>query len=171
MPPSSSSTTPTLTSRWTAAIIVQVPELRADVHLRQPDARPGGDLRRVHRSGSPPRSRALKVADGFTDGVQVGPLIDEPALEKVEAHVADALEGGAELVTGGERIEGQFYRPSILTGVAPEMRMSREETFGPVAAIARFETEDEAIAIANATPYGLAAYYMTTDLGAHVAGG
>ena len=106
----------------------------------------------------------LKVADGFADGVQVGPLIDEPALDKVEAHVADALEGGAELVTGGERIGGQFYRPSILTGMAPEMRMSCEETFGPVAAIARFDTEDEAIAIANATPYGLAAYYMTTDL-------
>ena len=107
---------------------------------------------------------ALKVADGFADGVQVGPLIDEPALDKVETHVADALDRGAELVTGGGRIEGQFYRPSILTGVAPEMRMSREETFGPVAAIARFETEDEAVAIANATPYGLAAYYMTGDL-------
>jgi succinate-semialdehyde dehydrogenase/glutarate-semialdehyde dehydrogenase len=107
---------------------------------------------------------ALKVADGFTDGVQVGPLIDEPALDKVESHVADALDGGAELVTGGERIEGQFYRPSVLTGVTAGMRMSREETFGPVAAIARFETEEEAIAIANATPYGLAAYYMTGDL-------
>ena len=107
---------------------------------------------------------ALKVADGFADGVQVGPLIDEPALDKVETHVADALDRGAELVTGGGRIEGQFYRPSVLTGVAPEMRMSREETFGPVAAIARFETEDEAVAIANATPYGLAAYYMTGDL-------
>jgi succinate-semialdehyde dehydrogenase/glutarate-semialdehyde dehydrogenase len=107
---------------------------------------------------------ALKVADGFTDGVQVGPLIDEPALEKVESHVADALDGGAELVTGGERIEGQFYRPSVLTRVTAEMRMSREETFGPVAAIARFETEEEAVAIANATPYGLAAYYMTGDL-------
>ena len=66
----------------------------------------------------------LVVADGFTDGVQVGPLIDEPALEKVEAHVADALERGAELVTGGERLEGQFFRPSILTGVTPAMRMS-----------------------------------------------
>ena len=106
----------------------------------------------------------LKVADGFTEGVQVGPLIDEPAIEKVEAHVADALDRGAELVTGGARIEGQFYRPSVLTGVTPEMRMSREETFGPVAAITRFETEEEAIAIANATPYGLAAYFMTTDL-------
>jgi succinate-semialdehyde dehydrogenase/glutarate-semialdehyde dehydrogenase len=107
---------------------------------------------------------ALKVADGFTPDVQVGPLIDEPALDKVESHVADALAGGAELVTGGERIEGQFYRPSVLTGVTAVMRMSREETFGAVAAIARFETEGEAIAIANGTPYGLAAYYMTSDL-------
>ena len=106
----------------------------------------------------------LVVADGFTDGVQVGPLIDEPALEKVEAHVGDALERGAELVAGGERLEGQFFRPSILTGVTPAMRMTNEETFGPVAAIARFETEEEAIRIANATPYGLAAYYVTTDL-------
>ena len=106
----------------------------------------------------------LTVADGFTEGVQVGPLIDGPALEKVETHVADALDGGAELVTGGERIEGQFFRPSVLTGVGPEMRMSREETFGPVAAISRFESEDEAVAIANGTPYGLAAYYMTGDL-------
>ena len=106
----------------------------------------------------------LVVADGFTDGVQVGPLIDEPAIDKVESHVGDALDRGAELVTGGERLDGQFFRPSILTGVTPTMRMSNEETFGPVAAIARFETEDEAIRIANATPYGLAAYYMTSDL-------
>ena len=108
--------------------------------------------------------RELVVADGFADDVQVGPLIDEPALEKVESHVADALDRGAELVTGGERLEGQFFRPSILAGVTPEMRMTNEETFGPVAALARFETEEEAIRIANATPYGLAAYYMTTDL-------
>jgi succinate-semialdehyde dehydrogenase/glutarate-semialdehyde dehydrogenase len=108
---------------------------------------------------------ALRVGDGFTEGVQVGPLIDEPAIGKVEDHVADALDRGAELVAGGERLEGQFYRPSILTGVTAEMRMSREETFGPVAAISRFETEDEAISIANGTPYGLAAYFMTTDLG------
>ena len=107
---------------------------------------------------------ALKVADGFADGVQVGPLIDEPAVTKVEEHVADALERGAEVVTGGERIEGQFFRPSILAGVTPAMRMSNEETFGPVAAITRFDTEAEAVASANATPYGLAAYYMTTDL-------
>ena len=106
----------------------------------------------------------LKVADGFTEAVDVGPLIDGAAVEKVEAHVGDALDSGAELITGGARIEGQFFRPSVLAGVTPTMRMAREETFGPVAAIARFETEAEAIAVANATPYGLAAYFVTTDL-------
>ncbi len=107
---------------------------------------------------------ALVVADGFTDGVQVGPLIDAAAVEKVERHVADAVDRGAEVVVGGSRIEGQFFQPSILTGVTPDMQMSCEETFGPVAGIARFATEDEAIRIANDTPYGLAAYFMTTDL-------
>ena len=107
---------------------------------------------------------ALKVADGFTEGVQVGPLIDAPAIEKVERHVADALEGGAEVLVGGARIDGQFFHPSVLTGVTPEMAMSCEETFGPVAAIARFSDEDEAVRIANATPYGLSAYYFSRDL-------
>jgi succinate-semialdehyde dehydrogenase/glutarate-semialdehyde dehydrogenase len=107
----------------------------------------------------------LKVADGFTEGVSVGPLIDEQAIAKVERHVADALERGAEPVTGGARIEGQFFQPSILTGITPAMAMSNEETFGPVAAIARFDTEEEAIRIANDTPYGLAAYFYARDLG------
>jgi succinate-semialdehyde dehydrogenase / glutarate-semialdehyde dehydrogenase len=107
----------------------------------------------------------LKVADGFTEGVQVGPLIDSPAIAKVERHVANALAEGAELVVGGARLEGQFFQPSVLTGVTPTMAMSCEETFGPVAGIARFSTEAEAITIANDTPYGLAAYFMTTDLG------
>jgi succinate-semialdehyde dehydrogenase/glutarate-semialdehyde dehydrogenase len=98
------------------------------------------------------------IYDSFVDGFT-------SAVEKVERHVADAVHGGAELVSGGERIEGQFFRPSVITGVTAEMRMTREETFGPVAAIARFDTEEEAIRVANATPYGLAAYYMTTDLG------
>jgi succinate-semialdehyde dehydrogenase/glutarate-semialdehyde dehydrogenase len=106
----------------------------------------------------------LKVAEGLVEGAQVGPLIDEAAVGKVEEHVADAVDGGADVVTGGERLEGQFFRPSILTGVTAGMRMAREETFGPVAAIARFESEEEAVTVANATPYGLAAYYMTTDL-------
>jgi succinate-semialdehyde dehydrogenase/glutarate-semialdehyde dehydrogenase len=109
--------------------------------------------------------RNLKVADGFTEGVNVGPLIDEPALEKVERHVADAVERGAELVAGGERLEGQFFQPSVLVDVTAEMAMSCEETFGPVAGIARFATEDEAVRIANGTPYGLAAYFYSQGLG------
>ena len=108
---------------------------------------------------------ALRVGDGFGEGVNVGPLIDEPAIEKVERHVADAVDRGAELVVGGERIEGQFFRPSVLTGVPVEAAMSCEETFGPVAGIARFSTEDEAVRIANDTPYGLAAYFFSQGLG------
>jgi succinate-semialdehyde dehydrogenase / glutarate-semialdehyde dehydrogenase len=107
----------------------------------------------------------LVVADGFTPGVNVGPLIDGPGVEKVERHVADALERGAELVSGGARLEGQFYAPSILTGVTADMAMSCEETFGPVAGIARFATEEEAVRIANDTPYGLSAYYFSRDIG------
>ena len=107
----------------------------------------------------------LKVADGFTPGVNVGPLIDGPAVEKVERHVADAVEQGAELVLGGSRIEGQFFQPSVLTGVTMEMAMSCEETFGPVAGISRFATEAEAIAVANDTPYGLSAYFYSRDIG------
>ena len=103
----------------------------------------------------------LKVADGFAEGVQVGPLIDEPAIAKVERHVADALAQGAELELGGSRIEGQFFQPSVLTGVTMDMAMSCEETFGPVAGINRFTTDAEAIAIANDTPFGLSAYFYT----------
>jgi succinate-semialdehyde dehydrogenase/glutarate-semialdehyde dehydrogenase len=109
--------------------------------------------------------RALKVADGFTEGVNVGPLIDEPAIEKVERHVADAAERGAEVLVGGGRIEGQFFRPSVLVDVTPEMAMSSEETFGPVAGISRFATEEDAVRIANATPFGLAAYFFSHGLG------
>jgi succinate-semialdehyde dehydrogenase/glutarate-semialdehyde dehydrogenase len=109
--------------------------------------------------------RALKVADGFSDGVNVGPLIDEPAVEKVERHVTDALERGAELLVGGTRIEGQFFQPSVLVDVTADMAMSCEETFGPVAGIARFSTEEEAVRIANDTPYGLAAYFYSQGLG------
>jgi len=108
--------------------------------------------------------RALKVADGFAPGVDVGPLIDEPAIGKVERHVADALDRGAELHVGGSRLEGQFFEPSVLTGVSAEMEMSREETFGPVAGIARFSSEEEAVRAANDTPYGLAAYFYSQSL-------
>ncbi|HXF98559.1 MAG TPA: NAD-dependent succinate-semialdehyde dehydrogenase [Gaiellaceae bacterium] len=108
--------------------------------------------------------RGLKVGDGFTPGVNVGPLIDEPALQKVERHVADARERGAELLLGGERIEGQFFRPTVLAGVPADAAMSCEETFGPVAGVARFASEEEAVRVANATPYGLAAYFYARSL-------
>jgi succinate-semialdehyde dehydrogenase / glutarate-semialdehyde dehydrogenase len=103
----------------------------------------------------------LRVGDGFTAGVDVGPLIDEQALTKVERHVADALERGAHLVVGGDRLEGQFFQPSVLTGVSPAAAMSCEETFGPVAGISRFATEEDAVRAANDTPYGLAAYFYS----------
>jgi succinate-semialdehyde dehydrogenase/glutarate-semialdehyde dehydrogenase len=108
--------------------------------------------------------RSLKVGDGFAPDVNVGPLIDEPAVEKVERHVENALEGGAELLVGGSRLDGQFFEPSVLAGVTAEMAMSCEETFGPVAGIARFAREDEAVRIANDTPYGLAAYFYSQGL-------
>ena len=106
----------------------------------------------------------LVVGSGLEDGVQVGPLIDESAVEKVERHVADATGGGAELVRGGSRMEGTFFEPTVLTGVTASMAMTREETFGPVAGIQRFPTEEEAIRLANDTPYGLAAYFYSEGL-------
>ena len=111
--------------------------------------------------------KELKVGAGTEPDVNVGPLIDEPALAKVERHVADALDGGAKLVIGGERHERghTFFQPTILTGVTATMAMSCEETFGPVAGIARFAGEDEAIEVANDTPYGLAAYFYSRDVG------
>jgi succinate-semialdehyde dehydrogenase/glutarate-semialdehyde dehydrogenase len=107
----------------------------------------------------------LKVGNGLDEGVQVGPLIDEHAVEKVERHVADAAAGGAEVVRGGGRLEGTFFEPSILTGVTNSMAMSCEETFGPVAGIQRFASEEEAVGLANDTPFGLAAYFYSRDLG------
>ena len=108
----------------------------------------------------------LVVAEGFTEGVDVGPLIDAPAFDKVGRHVADALEGGAQLVLGGEPHErgGQFYTPSVLVGVTDAMAMSNEETFGPVAGISRFATEEEAVRKANDTPYGLSSYFYSRDM-------
>jgi succinate-semialdehyde dehydrogenase / glutarate-semialdehyde dehydrogenase len=108
---------------------------------------------------------ALKVADGFSDGAKVGPLIDGPAVEKVERHVADAVDRGAEVVVGGGRLKGQFFQPSVVLGVTPEMSIAREETFGPVAGISRFATEHDAVRAANDTPYGLASYFYSRDIG------
>ncbi|HET7714950.1 MAG TPA: NAD-dependent succinate-semialdehyde dehydrogenase [Bauldia sp.] len=108
---------------------------------------------------------ALKVGNGLDEGVAQGPLIDEAAVAKVEEHLADALGKGAKLVTGGHRLEGTFFAPTVVIGVTPEMKVAREETFGPLAPVFRFETEEEAIALANDTEFGLAAYAYTRDLG------
>jgi len=107
---------------------------------------------------------ALKVGNGLDEGVQVGPLIDESAVEKVERHVADATAAGAEVLRGGSRLEGTFFEPTVLTGVTGTMAMSCEETFGPVAGIQRFAAEADAVALANDTPYGLAAYFYSEGL-------
>lgn len=109
----------------------------------------------------------LKVADGFEAGAQQGPLIDKAAVEKVEAHIRDAQEKGAKVIVGGKRhaLGGTFFEPTVLTDVTPEMAISKEETFGPVAPLFRFETEEEAIRLANATEFGLASYFYTRDLG------
>ncbi|MFN3296723.1 NAD-dependent succinate-semialdehyde dehydrogenase [Caldimonas sp.] len=109
--------------------------------------------------------RSLKVGNGFEAGVQLGPLIDEPALAKVEAHVADATAKGARVLTGGRRVGERFFAPTVLADVTPEMLCSRQETFGPVAPVLRFQTEDEVIALANATEFGLASYFYSRDIG------
>jgi succinate-semialdehyde dehydrogenase/glutarate-semialdehyde dehydrogenase len=111
------------------------------------------------------KTKALKVGNGFEPGVVIGPLIDEAGLDKVERHVADALAKGASVVTGGRRLGGRFYEPTVLAGATPQMLVAREETFGPVAPVFRFETEDEAIALANATEFGLASYFYSRDVG------
>lgn len=110
---------------------------------------------------------ALKVGDGMDDGVTQGPLIDEAAIDKVEALVADALQKGARLVSGGHRhpLGGTWYAPTVLADVTAEMGVARQEIFGPVAPLFRFHTEDEAIALANDTEYGLAAYFYSRDHG------
>jgi succinate-semialdehyde dehydrogenase/glutarate-semialdehyde dehydrogenase len=111
----------------------------------------------------------MVVGPGDLPGVTVGPLINEAGVDKAEEHVQDAVARGARLVTGGDRLtqdeysRGSFFAPTVLEGVTPEMLISTEETFGPVAGVARFETEDEAIRLANDSVYGLCAYFHTRD--------
>jgi succinate-semialdehyde dehydrogenase / glutarate-semialdehyde dehydrogenase len=111
--------------------------------------------------------RELRVAPGLEDGAQIGPLIDRAGLEKVQVHVADAVERGAEIVSGGgtHELGGTFFEPTLMTGVTGDARMSCEETFGPVVGLIPFRTEEQAVSLANDTPYGLAAYFFTRDLG------
>jgi succinate-semialdehyde dehydrogenase/glutarate-semialdehyde dehydrogenase len=108
----------------------------------------------------------LKVGAGAADGTQVGPLIDTAALEKVEGFVADALKKGGRLVTGGGRhaLGGTFFEPTVIADAKPEMRFSKEEIFGPISPVYRFETEEEVLHAANDTEFGLACYFYTKDL-------
>ncbi|MFN0042273.1 MAG: NADP-dependent succinate-semialdehyde dehydrogenase [Alphaproteobacteria bacterium] len=109
----------------------------------------------------------LKVGDGMADGVTQGPLINPAAVVKVEEHVADATAKGARIVVGGKRhaLGGSFYQPTVLADVKAGMKIMREETFGPVAPIIRFQTEDEVVHMANDTEFGLASYFYTRDIG------
>lgn len=109
----------------------------------------------------------LKVGAGFEADVMQGPLIDMAAIEKVEEHIADAVAGGARLLVGGKRhaLGKTFFEPTVLADVTPAMKVASEETFGPVAPVFRFETEEEAIHLANDTPFGLAAYFYARDIG------
>ncbi|OYU49660.1 MAG: succinate-semialdehyde dehydrogenase (NADP(+)) [Rhizobiales bacterium PAR1] len=108
----------------------------------------------------------VKVGNGFDAGVQIGPLINTRAMAKVEAHLADALAKGGEVVTGGHRhaLGGNFFQPTVIKGVTQKMTVATEETFGPLAPVFKFETEEQAIEMANATEYGLAAYFYSKDL-------
>jgi succinate-semialdehyde dehydrogenase/glutarate-semialdehyde dehydrogenase len=108
----------------------------------------------------------LRVGDGLKGVTDQGPLIDDKALAKVEEHIQDALSKGAKVAFGGKRhaLGGSFFEPTVLTGVTSSMAVAREETFGPVAPLFRFETEEEAIRMANDTEFGLASYFYTRDL-------
>ena len=112
-------------------------------------------------------TEALKIGPGDQKGVEIGPVIDDKAVAKVEAHIADAVSKGATVVTGGERspLGGRFFTPTVLSGVTADMIVTDEETFGPLAPVIRFTDEADAIAQANDTPFGLAAYFYARDLG------
>ena len=112
-------------------------------------------------------TRSLKVGPGLEAGVNQGPLIDRAALEKVEEHLQDAVDKGARVVSGGSRhqLGGTFFQPTVLTQVTPATKVAREETFGPLAPLFRFRSEEEAVELANRTEFGLAAYFYARDLG------
>ncbi len=111
------------------------------------------------------RVKALKVGNGFEDGVVQGPLIEEAAVVKVRRHVEDALAKGGKLVAGGKALQGQFFEPTVISEATAEMLCAREETFGPLAPVFRFQTEQQAIDAANNTEFGLASYFYSRDMG------
>ena len=109
--------------------------------------------------------RTARVGNGFEEGVNQGPLIEEAALQKVERHVQDALAKGARLTVGGKRMSGQFFEPTVMADATADMLCAKEETFGPFAPVFKFKTEQEAISAANATEFGLASYFYSRDIG------
>jgi succinate-semialdehyde dehydrogenase / glutarate-semialdehyde dehydrogenase len=109
--------------------------------------------------------KKLKVGDGTEQGVTTGPLINKAAIAKVQEHIDDAVKKGAKLILGGKPLGGNFFEPTLLRDVTADMAVAREETFGPVAPLFKFKTEDEAIAMANATEFGLACYFYSRDIG------
>lgn len=117
------------------------------------------------------KMKSLKMGPGLSEGVDMGPLINQNALDKVQRHVDDAVSKGAKILSGGARMteepyqNGYYFAPTLLSKVTPEMTIFHEETFGPVAPITAFDTEEEVIQQANDTPFGLAAYFYTRDLG------
>jgi succinate-semialdehyde dehydrogenase / glutarate-semialdehyde dehydrogenase len=111
------------------------------------------------------KAKGIKVGNGFEPGVTQGPLIDDAAVAKVERHVADATAKGGKVLTGGKRFDGRFFEPTVIADATSDMLCAREETFGPVAPVFRFKTEDEAVALANNTEFGLASYFYSRDVG------
>jgi succinate-semialdehyde dehydrogenase/glutarate-semialdehyde dehydrogenase len=111
------------------------------------------------------RVKTIKVGNGFDEGVAQGPLIEDAAVAKVERHVKDAVKKGGKVVTGGKKLKGQFYEPTVIAEAKASMMVAREETFGPLAPVFRFKTEEEVIEAANATEFGLAAYFYARDIG------
>jgi succinate-semialdehyde dehydrogenase/glutarate-semialdehyde dehydrogenase len=111
--------------------------------------------------------KKLKVGNGFEPGVLQGPLIDQAAVEKVEEHIQDAISQGARLLLGGHRhaLGQTFFEPTVLAGVTPQMKVAKEETFGPLAPLFSFETDEQAIQMANDTEFGLASYFYSRDIG------
>ena len=107
----------------------------------------------------------LKVGDGLEDGVTTGPLINQDAVEKVQEHIRDITDKGGKVLTGGKPIDGLFFEPTVVTGVTDDMKVATEETFGPLAPLFKFDTEEEAIAKANDTIFGLASYFYARDIG------
>ena len=107
----------------------------------------------------------LKVGDGLEDGVTTGPLINQDAVDKVQEHIRDIKDNGGQVLTGGKPMEGLFFEPTVVTGVTDSMKVATEETFGPLAPLFKFDTEEEAIAKANDTIFGLASYFYARDIG------